>query len=109
MTVLIDTSVLIDVLQQHPGAEEVLERVRAEAQLLVGDMTRLEVLAGMRPTEEVVTRALVSILIWHPVDAGGEVCSVAGSVGRRVVGASASEPLPEGAEVLANAFHLTAQ
>jgi len=31
-------------------------------------MTRIDVLAGMRPGEEDDTLALLSTLIWHPVD-----------------------------------------
>jgi predicted nucleic acid-binding protein len=80
MTALVDTSVLIDFLRGHSGAEEVLEREQAESQLHASEMTRLEVLAGMRPAEEVATRALLSTLIWHPVDA--DIAEGAGALGR---------------------------
>jgi predicted nucleic acid-binding protein len=80
MTALVDTSVLIDYLRGHPGAAEVLERERAAAPLHASEMTRLEVLAGMRPTEETTTRALLSTLTWHPVDA--EIAEEAGELGR---------------------------
>jgi predicted nucleic acid-binding protein len=43
-------------------------------------MTRLEILAGMRTAQEEGTRALLSTLVWHPVDA--EVAEEAGSLGR---------------------------
>ncbi len=80
MTVLVDTSVLIDYLRGHPGAGEVLERERAEAPLHASEMSRLEVLAGMRPAEEPTTRALLSTLTWHPLDA--DVAEDAGALGR---------------------------
>ncbi len=81
MTVLVDTSVLIDYLRGHEGAAAVLERERAAAPLHASEITRLEVLAGMRPAEEDATRLLLSTLAWHPVDA--DVAENAGSLGRR--------------------------
>ena len=80
MTALVDTSVLIDYLRGHPRAAEVLERERADAPLQASEMTRPEILAGMRPSEEAATRALLDTLIWHPVDAG--VAEDAGALGR---------------------------
>jgi predicted nucleic acid-binding protein len=81
VTVLVDTSVLIDYLRGHEGAAAVLERERAAAPLHASEITRLEVLAGMRPAEEDATRLLLSTLAWHPVDA--DVAEDAGSLGRR--------------------------
>jgi predicted nucleic acid-binding protein len=78
---MIDTSVLIDYLQGHQGAADLLERERAAAPLHACEMSRLEVLAGMRPGEEVATRSLLSTLVWHPVD--NEVAEEAGALGRR--------------------------
>jgi len=81
VTVLVDTSVLIDYLRGHEGAAAVLERERAAAPLHASEITRLEVLAGMRPAEEDATRSFLSTLAWHPVDA--DVAEDAGSLGRR--------------------------
>ncbi len=81
MTALVDTSVLIDYLRGHEGAAAVLERERAAASLQASEVSRLEVLAGMRPSEEDATRSLLATLAWHPVDA--EVAEDAGSLGRR--------------------------
>lgn len=81
MNALVDTSVLIDYLRGHQGAAQLLEQERATAPLHASEITRLEVLAGMRPAEEDGTRALLSIFIWHPVDA--EVAEEAGALGRR--------------------------
>jgi hypothetical protein len=77
---LVDTSVLIDYLRGHPGAAEVLEREQAEGPLHASEMTRVEVLADMRPTEEAVTLALLGTLTWHPVDV--DVAVDAGALGR---------------------------
>ncbi len=81
MTVLVDTSVLIDYLRGHEGAAELLEHERAAAPLQASEITRLEVLAGMRTGEEDGTRSLLSTLVWHPVDEA--VAEEAGSLGRR--------------------------
>jgi len=81
VTALVDTSVLVDYLRGHEGAAAVLERERAAASLQASEISRLEVLAGMRPSEEDATRSLLATLAWHPVDA--EVAEDAGSLGRR--------------------------
>jgi predicted nucleic acid-binding protein len=81
VTAVVDTSVLVDYLRGHEGAAEVLERERAIAPLHASEITRLEILAGMRPAEEDATRSLLSALVWHPVDA--EVAEEAGALGRR--------------------------
>ncbi len=81
MTVVVDTSVLVDYLRGLPEAAEVLERERAVGPLHASEMSRLELLAGMRPAEEAGTRALMSTLVWHPVDE--DVAEEAGVLGRR--------------------------
>lgn len=80
MTALVDTSVLIDYLRGHGGAADVLRRERAVSPLHASEMTRVEVLAGMRPAEETATRELLSTLIWHSVDA--DIAEDAGALGR---------------------------
>ena len=81
MSALVDTSVVIDYLRGHEGAAELLEGERATAPLHASEITRLEVLAGMRPAEEDATRSLLSTLLWHPVDS--DVAEEAGALGRR--------------------------
>lgn len=81
MTALVDTSVVIDFLRGNKTAADVLERERATAPLHASEITRLEVLAGMRQVEENTTRSLLSIFRWHPVDA--EIAEDAGALGRR--------------------------
>lgn len=81
LTALVDTSVLIDYLRGHDGAAAVLEHERSAAPLQASEITRLEVLAGMRPVEQVATRTLLSTLRWHPVDE--DIAEAAGALGRR--------------------------
>lgn len=81
MSALVDTSVLIDYLRGHEGAGDVLERERGADVLHASEITRIEVLAGMRPAEEDDTRALLSTLVWHPVDS--EIAEEAAALGRR--------------------------
>lgn len=81
MSVLVDTSVLIDVLRGDAAAAVVLRDARMAGPLHASEVTRLEVLAGMRAAEESETRALLAVLGWHPVDA--KVAEVAGELGRR--------------------------
>ena len=81
VTVLVDTSVLIDYLRGDGRAAGVLEQERDAEPLHASEITRLEVLAGMRAAEEEATRALLTTLHWHPVDA--EVAEEAGTLGRR--------------------------
>jgi predicted nucleic acid-binding protein len=81
MTVLVDTSVIIDYLRGDVGAELVLEHQRRRAPLHASEITRLEVLASMTPGEEGGTRSLMSIFIWHDVDS--LIAERAGELGRR--------------------------
>ncbi len=81
MSALVDTSVLIDVLLGEVAAAEVLRNARMAGPLHASEVTRLEVLAGMRPPEEAATRALLAALTWHPLD--DRVAEVAGDLGRR--------------------------
>jgi len=81
VSALVDTSILIDYLRGHADAGKLVERERAAGLLHASEITRLEILAGMRPAEEDATRALLSTLVWHPVDV--EIAEEAGSLGRR--------------------------
>ncbi len=81
MTVLVDTSVLIDYLRGNAAARDLLEREREHGVLHASEFTRLEVLAGMRGREEHATRVLLATLQWHCVDA--EVAERAGELGRQ--------------------------
>jgi len=81
VSVLADTSVLIDVLRGDVAAAQVLRTARAAGPLHASEVTRLEVLAGMRPAEEVATRALLAVFTWHSLDE--RIADIAGELGRR--------------------------
>lgn len=78
---LVDTSILIDVLRGRDEAVAALREARHAGPLHASEVTRLEVLAGMRPKEEPATRALLGALTWHPLDA--RIAEIAGELGRR--------------------------
>jgi predicted nucleic acid-binding protein len=80
VSALSDTSVLVDYLRGHEGAAVVLEQHLQDGALHASEITRLEILAGMRANEERATRSLLSTLVWHPVDS--EVAERAGALGR---------------------------
>lgn len=81
MTVVVDTSVLIDVLRGTPTAASVLRDARELGPLHASEVTRLEVLAEMRAPEEDATRALLGALTWHPLNE--RVAEIAGELGRQ--------------------------
>lgn len=81
MSVVVDTSILIDVLRGGSEARDLLRRERGNGPLHASEITRLEVLAGMRLKEEDRTRALFRAFVWHPLDE--ELTEIAGELGRR--------------------------
>jgi len=81
MTVLVDTSVMIDALRGVPDAVSLLRTRRLDGALHASEISKLEVLVGMLPHEERVTRALLDVFSWHPVD--DEIAEIAGELGRR--------------------------
>lgn len=69
MTILVDTSVLIDHLRGHEAARQALAgAVEQGERLACSVVTKVEVLAGMRPDEEPATRRLLEALDWLGVD-----------------------------------------
>jgi predicted nucleic acid-binding protein len=69
MTVLLDTSVLIDHLRGNAGARDAMAgAVSAGHRLAASVVVKVEVLAGMRSVEEKPTRRLLDALEWYPVD-----------------------------------------
>ena len=80
MTALVDTSVLIDVLRDRPGAAAMLATVRGAGAVHASEITRVEVLSGMRRREEEATRALLATLTWVPLDE--QVAERAAELGR---------------------------
>lgn len=69
MTVVVDTSVLIDHLRGNEDARSALRQVaQAGERLAASVLTRVEILAGMRNSEEVATVRLLGTLDWIQVD-----------------------------------------
>lgn len=98
-----DTSVLVDLLRGYQPARDVLEQRRALGPLHASEVTRLEVLAGMRPSEERRTRGLLDSLHFHPLDA--HVAEEAGALGRRWLASHGSIDSADLA-IAATALHL---
>lgn len=69
MTVLLDTSVVIDLLRGNAAAlDAVRDAVGAGRALAASVIVKVEVLAGMRPHEEQPTRRLLDGIDWIAVD-----------------------------------------
>lgn len=67
--VLLDTSVLIDVLRGVEPARNALIGARRSGESLVSScVVRAEILAGMRSAERPATSALLASIGWLPVD-----------------------------------------
>lgn len=65
---LLDSNVLILHLREDPRATGLLTQWAKRHALYISVITRTEILAGMRPSEEVTTAELLTSLISLPVD-----------------------------------------
>lgn len=82
MTLLLDTSVLIDHLRGNPAARQALAAAVHDGERLAASVVvKVEVLAGMRPAEEHRTRRLLDALDWLPVD--DDIAERAGQLANR--------------------------
>lgn len=82
MTLVVDTSILIDHLRGRAEAHRVLrDAVERGEPLAASVLTKVEVLAGMRPNEERATRVLLSSIAWLAVD--DELAERAGALANR--------------------------
>ncbi len=79
MTVLVDTSVVVDVLRGDEAAVEFLLALPDVP--YASELTRIETLRGMRSRERAATHRLFQELRWVPVDT--QVAQRAGELGRR--------------------------
>ena len=69
MRLVLDSSVVIDHLRDHPAATNLIEeRVRGGDQLWGVVITRAEVLAGMWPAEREGTMRLLDAMSWLDID-----------------------------------------
>ncbi len=68
MTIVVDTSVLIDHLRGRSEARDALATAVEAGDLLVGSvLTRTELLAGEREAEAEATASLLAVIEWAPV------------------------------------------
>lgn len=82
MKLLLDTSVLIDVLRGHEGAVAFIhDAATREEELWSVTIVRTEVLAGMRPREQGPTMALLGALRW--IDITVDLADAAGALARK--------------------------
>ena len=82
MTVLLDTSVLIDHLRGDPAARDAMAGATSDGHRLAASLVvKVEILAGMRRDEEPGTGRLLDALEWFPVD--DEVAERAGQLANR--------------------------
>lgn len=82
MKLLLDTSVLIDILRGHEGAVAFLEEAATrEDELWSVTIVRTEVVAGMRPRERGPTMALLDALRW--IDVTVDLADDAGALARK--------------------------
>jgi len=67
--IVLDTSVLIDHLRRKEQAVQALDRMNTAGERLTASvMSKVELLAGMRPSEMQVTYTLMSAISWIDVD-----------------------------------------
>lgn len=76
---LLDTTIAIDHLRGDDRAAQLLERLTDEGEpLLASELSRFELLAGMRPEELDTTELFMEALTWVPVNE--EIARLAGSM-----------------------------
>jgi predicted nucleic acid-binding protein len=81
VSLLVDTSILVDVLRGSDAAVVALEDAAVLGPLQSSVVVRAEIMAGLRPAEEERTRDLLAVLTWHPVTL--DIADEAGRLGRR--------------------------
>lgn len=66
---ILDSSVVIDFLRDEPRAVDLVRSLAVAGEPMVAsEITRFEVLAGLRPNEEEPTESFLGELIWLPID-----------------------------------------
>ena len=76
---LLDTTIAIDHLRGDGRATELLERLTVDGEpLLASELSRFELLAGVRPDEIEATESFMGALAWVPVDEA--IARLAGSL-----------------------------
>jgi len=80
---LVDTTVAVDHLRGTPAATDLLTGLTAAGEVLVAsEITRFELLAGVRRTELEALELFFSSLAWAPIDK--EITRTAGALAQRL-------------------------
>lgn len=77
--IVLDTTVLVDLLRGSSDANAFRDALAR--QITCSEVTRVELLSGMRSAERSSTERLFSVIRWIPVDEG--IARHAGALGRR--------------------------
>lgn len=77
--ILVDTTVVVDILRGHPGVQDWLDG--QSAVLAAAEVTRVEILQGVRSGERSAVRDALDTLRWFALDTA--VAVRAGDFGRR--------------------------
>jgi predicted nucleic acid-binding protein len=68
VTIVVDTSILVDHLRGHEPARRAILQARRDDRVASSLVSKIEVLAGMRPAEELETYRLFDQIEWVDVD-----------------------------------------
>jgi len=80
---LVDTTIAVDHLRGAPAATDLLAALISEGETVVAsEITRFELLAGVRKGELEALEAFFSSLAWAPIDE--EISSAAGTLANRL-------------------------
>jgi predicted nucleic acid-binding protein len=77
---VLDTTVLVDVLREDPGAFAFLDGI--DEPVFASEISRVEAIRGLRSRERASADAWFDLIRWHPVDE--TIARVAGEFGRRL-------------------------
>jgi hypothetical protein len=66
--IVVDTSVLMDALRGHAAATAALDGAIADDVVVASELTRIELISGMRSAERSSVRRLLDLMTWVPVD-----------------------------------------
>lgn len=80
MSYVLDSTVVVDVLRDRPGAVAFVEGLRVPG--TASEITRVEVMRGLRSRERGAAEAWFQLIRWHPVDE--TIARVAGEFGREL-------------------------
>jgi hypothetical protein len=78
MTIVLDTTVIVDILRRHAPALRFAEHL--DEDVICSEITRVEVMRGLRSPERAPSEEFFGTVIWAPLDE--RVARRAGAIGR---------------------------